>query len=158
VNIAVLPGDGIGPEIIAQALAVLKKLELGLEFQTAPVGGAAYDAAGDPLQVAQRASADQAQGTAELRAEAGQQAALGVSEVDGLGAVHQRAQRAVQIEEQAPALWPHLDRRQRCAPVHARPGVTGWPLAPWCGGHRAGAIRRSASTSTTPRPIAWPSC
>src|SRR5688572_28326633 len=49
VNIAVLPGDGIGPEIIAQALAVLKKLELGLEFQTAPVGGAAYDAAGDPL-------------------------------------------------------------------------------------------------------------
>ena len=49
VNVAVLPGDGIGPEIIAQALAVLKKLELGLEFQTAPVGGAAYDAAGDPL-------------------------------------------------------------------------------------------------------------
>ena len=44
-----LPGDGIGPEIIAQALAVLKRLELGLEFQTAPVGGAAYDSARDPL-------------------------------------------------------------------------------------------------------------
>ncbi len=48
-NVAVLPGDGIGPEIIAQALAVLEKLALGLEFQTAPVGGAAYEAAGDPL-------------------------------------------------------------------------------------------------------------
>jgi len=48
-KVAVLPGDGIGPEIIAQALAVLKKLALGIEFSSAPVGGAAYDAAGDPL-------------------------------------------------------------------------------------------------------------
>ncbi len=48
-NVAVLPGDGIGPEIIAQALRVLQKLELGIELQEAPVGGAAYAASGDPL-------------------------------------------------------------------------------------------------------------
>jgi len=48
-NVAVLPGDGIGPEIIAQAMRVLKKLDLRLEFQETPVGGAAYAAHGDPL-------------------------------------------------------------------------------------------------------------
>ena len=51
-KVAVLPGDGIGQEIIAQALRVLEKLALGLEFQQAPVGGAAYEAAGDPLPAA----------------------------------------------------------------------------------------------------------
>jgi 3-isopropylmalate dehydrogenase len=48
-KIAVLPGDGIGPEIIAQARRVLDKLNLRIEFSEAPVGGAAYEAAGDPL-------------------------------------------------------------------------------------------------------------
>ncbi|HEX5766878.1 MAG TPA: 3-isopropylmalate dehydrogenase [Burkholderiales bacterium] len=48
-NIAVLPGDGIGPEIVAQALRVLEKLELPLTMKTAPVGGAGYEAAGNPL-------------------------------------------------------------------------------------------------------------
>jgi len=48
-KIAVLPGDGIGPEIIEQALRVLKALDLKLELEQQPVGGAAYDAAGDPL-------------------------------------------------------------------------------------------------------------
>jgi 3-isopropylmalate dehydrogenase len=48
-RVAVLPGDGIGPEIIAQALKVLRKLNLALELAEAPVGGAAYEAAGDPL-------------------------------------------------------------------------------------------------------------
>jgi 3-isopropylmalate dehydrogenase len=49
-QIAVLPGDGIGPEIVAQAVKVLKALaDPGLELEEAPVGGAAYDAAGDPL-------------------------------------------------------------------------------------------------------------
>ena len=51
-KVAVLPGDGIGQEIIVQALRVLEKLGLGLEFQQAPVGGAAYDMAGDPLPAA----------------------------------------------------------------------------------------------------------
>jgi 3-isopropylmalate dehydrogenase len=49
-RIAVLPGDGIGPEIVAQAVRVLKALALpGLELAEAPVGGAAFDATGDPL-------------------------------------------------------------------------------------------------------------
>ena len=48
-NVAVLPGDGIGPEIISQALAVLRKLELKIDFQESPVGGAGYEAHGDPL-------------------------------------------------------------------------------------------------------------
>jgi len=51
--IAVLPGDGIGPEITAQAVKVLKALAtkrgLALELQEAPIGGAGYEAAGDPL-------------------------------------------------------------------------------------------------------------
>ena len=49
-KIAVLPGDGIGPEIVAQAVKVLQALALkGLELEKAPVGGAGFDAAGDPL-------------------------------------------------------------------------------------------------------------
>ncbi len=48
-KIAVLPGDGIGPEIVAQAVKVLKALNLNLEMQEAPIGGAGYEAAGDPL-------------------------------------------------------------------------------------------------------------
>jgi 3-isopropylmalate dehydrogenase len=48
-KIAVLPGDGIGPEIVTQAVRVLHALELPLQMETAPVGGAGYEAAGDPL-------------------------------------------------------------------------------------------------------------
>jgi 3-isopropylmalate dehydrogenase len=48
-KVAVLPGDGIGPEIIAQATKVLLKASRGLEMHEAPVGGAAYDDCGDPL-------------------------------------------------------------------------------------------------------------
>ncbi len=48
-KIAVLPGDGIGPEIIDEAVRVLKALDLKLEMETAPVGGAAYEASGHPL-------------------------------------------------------------------------------------------------------------
>lgn len=48
-KIAVLAGDGIGPEIIAQAVRVLEALDLDLEFNEAKVGGAAYDAHGHPL-------------------------------------------------------------------------------------------------------------
>ncbi len=48
-NVAVLPGDGIGPEIIAEAKKALLKLALPLQFQEALVGGAGYEAAGDPL-------------------------------------------------------------------------------------------------------------
>jgi len=48
-NIAVLPGDGIGPEIVAEAVKVLNALQLPISMETAPVGGAAYDLAGHPL-------------------------------------------------------------------------------------------------------------
>jgi 3-isopropylmalate dehydrogenase len=48
-KIAVLPGDGIGPEIVAQAVKVLNALNLNLEMTEAPIGGAGYEAAGDPL-------------------------------------------------------------------------------------------------------------
>jgi 3-isopropylmalate dehydrogenase len=47
--IAVLPGDGIGPEVTTQARRVLEALDLGLQFEEAPVGGAGYLAAGRPL-------------------------------------------------------------------------------------------------------------
>jgi 3-isopropylmalate dehydrogenase len=48
-KIAILPGDGIGTEIIAEAVKVLLALELPLEMETAPVGGAAFEAHGHPL-------------------------------------------------------------------------------------------------------------
>ena len=51
-KIAVLPGDGIGPEIVAQAvkvLDVLKRDGMKIEMETAAIGGAGYDQAGDPL-------------------------------------------------------------------------------------------------------------
>ena len=48
-KIAVLPGDGIGPEIVEQAVRVLRALDLPLEFGEQPVGGAAYDKFEHPL-------------------------------------------------------------------------------------------------------------
>src|SRR4051812_25831917 len=51
-KIAVLAGDGIGPEIVAQAvkvLEVMKRQGLELELDFAPYGGAGYDAHGEPL-------------------------------------------------------------------------------------------------------------
>ncbi len=51
--IAVLPGDGIGPEVTAQARRVLDALAIpGLAFEDALVGGAAYHATGHPLPAA----------------------------------------------------------------------------------------------------------
>jgi 3-isopropylmalate dehydrogenase len=47
--IAVLPGDGIGPEVTTQARRVLEALGLDLQFEEAPVGGAAYLVSGRPL-------------------------------------------------------------------------------------------------------------
>jgi len=48
-KIAILPGDGIGTEIVAEAVKVLRALELPLEMETAPVGGTAYEQHGHPL-------------------------------------------------------------------------------------------------------------
>ncbi len=54
-KIAVLPGDGIGPEIVAQAVKVLDVLAkdgLKIELEYGDIGGAGYDAAGDPYPAA----------------------------------------------------------------------------------------------------------
>ncbi|WP_016747306.1 3-isopropylmalate dehydrogenase [Rhizorhabdus wittichii] len=47
--IALLPGDGIGPEVIAETVRVLDRVTDQLRFETAPVGGSAYKAEGHPL-------------------------------------------------------------------------------------------------------------
>ena len=62
-RIAVLPGDGIGPEIVAEAVRVLEVLRregLSVETETASIGGAAYDTAKLPLPEATLALARQA--------------------------------------------------------------------------------------------------
>ncbi|MEP7183009.1 MAG: 3-isopropylmalate dehydrogenase [Betaproteobacteria bacterium] len=64
-KIALLPGDGIGPEIVGEAarvLAALARTGLPIETESAPIGGAGYDAAKHPLpdatlQLAQAADA-----------------------------------------------------------------------------------------------------
>ena len=64
-KIAVLPGDGIGPEITEQAMRVLGALAgdgLSIEMQTAPVGGAGYDSVGDPLPEATLKLCEQSEG------------------------------------------------------------------------------------------------
>ena len=48
-KIAILPGDGIGPEIVTEAVRVLEVLDLRFETESALVGGAAYEAHGHPL-------------------------------------------------------------------------------------------------------------
>jgi 3-isopropylmalate dehydrogenase len=52
-KIAVLPGDGIGPEIVAEAIKVLDclnaEMNLGLVFENGLIGGAAYDEHGTPF-------------------------------------------------------------------------------------------------------------
>lgn len=63
-RILVLPGDGIGPEIVAEALRVLQRAgEIGgldLEIEQGLIGGSAHDAAGHPYPEATRESAHRA--------------------------------------------------------------------------------------------------
>jgi 3-isopropylmalate dehydrogenase len=60
-RIAVFPGDGIGPEVTAEAVAVLELVAprhgLGLELSSGTIGGGAIDATGDPLPPAELARA-----------------------------------------------------------------------------------------------------
>lgn len=58
--IALLPGDGIGPEVVTQARRVLEALSLDLVFEEAPIGGAAYLQEGHPLPAATLALAKRA--------------------------------------------------------------------------------------------------
>ena len=48
-NIAVLPGDGVGREVVAEAVRILEELDLRFEFEFADVGGVAYEVHGHPL-------------------------------------------------------------------------------------------------------------
>ncbi|MDT3736162.1 MAG: 3-isopropylmalate dehydrogenase [Denitratisoma sp.] len=62
-KVCVLPGDGIGPEIVDQAVRVLEALRqdgIKLEMETALLGGCAVDAAGDPYPEATRKLAREA--------------------------------------------------------------------------------------------------
>ena len=63
-EIAVFPGDGIGPEVVAEAIKVLKtiesKLTVKITLNEAPVGGAGYDITGQPLPDASLAIAKKA--------------------------------------------------------------------------------------------------
>ncbi len=63
-KLAILPGDGIGIEIVAEAIKVIDLLRddfgLDIEYETAPIGGAGYDAAGEPLPEATLALAREA--------------------------------------------------------------------------------------------------
>jgi len=65
-QILILPGDGIGPEIVTEARKVLERINelerLGLTFTEAPLGGAAVDSAGKPLPDDTLAAARQADG------------------------------------------------------------------------------------------------
>ncbi len=59
-SIAVLPGDGIGPEVIAQAVRVLEavggRFDIRFAFETFPIGAAGVAAANDPLPAEARAA------------------------------------------------------------------------------------------------------
>lgn len=59
-KIAVLPGDGIGDEVVREGVKVLNALALSMEFEYAPVGGSAYEAVGHPLPQATLALAREA--------------------------------------------------------------------------------------------------
>lgn len=48
ITIAVLPGDGVGPEVTDEAVKALRGVVVA-DFEFAPIGGAAIDATGDPL-------------------------------------------------------------------------------------------------------------
>ncbi|RDE05774.1 3-isopropylmalate dehydrogenase [Sphingomonas aracearum] len=106
--IALLPGDGIGPEVIAEARRVLEALDLGLVFEKAPVGGAAYRAAGHPLPPA----------TLDLarRAEAILFGAVGDPECD-------RLERALRPEQAILGLRKELGLFANLRPARLFPGL-----------------------------------
>lgn len=92
-KIAVLPGDGIGPEIVAQAVKVLCAMpELNLEMEEAPIGGAGFDAAGDPLPEATLALA--------RAADAVLLGAVGGPQYDGLAREHRPERGLLRIRKE----------------------------------------------------------
>ncbi|HEU0044101.1 3-isopropylmalate dehydrogenase [Sphingomonas sp.] len=106
--IAVLPGDGIGPEVTAEARRVLDALALGLVFEEAPVGGAAYLAAAHPLPPETLALAE--------RADAVLFGAVGDPQFDGL-------ERDLRPEQAILGLRKKLGLFANLRPVRLFPGL-----------------------------------
>jgi 3-isopropylmalate dehydrogenase len=98
--VALLPGDGIGPEVIVEAVRVLNALEIdGLVFEEAPVGGTAYKEQGHPLPEATLALAK--------RADAILFGAVGDPDCDGLER-HLRPEQAILGLRRELALFANL--------------------------------------------------
>ncbi len=120
-KIAVLAGDGIGPEVMAEALRVLraveKKFSLVFEFNEQPVGGAAIDTRGKALP------------EETLRAcEAGGRHPLWVGRGPQMGiASSRRTARARRAASASQILWPLRQPAAGRLPARARPCFT---LAP----------------------------
>ena len=119
-SIAVLPGDGIGPEVIAQAVRVLEavgqRFELRFVLQTLPVGGAGVREAQDPLPAETRA--------AVTRCDAVLLGAVGDPSLDG-------APRELRPETGLLALRKLLNVYANLRPVAVHPALTAAsPLKP----------------------------
>ncbi|TPG39678.1 3-isopropylmalate dehydrogenase [Sphingomonas koreensis] len=119
--IAVLAGDGIGPEVTAEARRVLDALDLGLSFEQGLVGGAGYRGAGHPLPPETLALAQRADGIlfgavgdpacdALERAMRPEQAILGLRKALGLFANLRPATLFPGLED-ASALRPEIARQ-----------------------------------------------
>src|SRR2546425_2752381 len=118
--IAVLPGDGIGPEVIAQAVRVLEavgeRFDVRFTLETLPVGAAGVAAANDPLPSGTRA--------AVLRSDAVLLGAVGDPALDG-------APRALRPETGLLALRKPLNVYANLRPVAVHPALVGCsPLKP----------------------------
>src|SRR3546814_18264836 len=120
--VAILAGDGIGPEVTAEARRVLEALDLGIDFEEGLVGGAGYRGAGHPLPPATLDLAKRADGVlfgavgdpacdALERAMRPEQAILGLRKELGLFANLRPATRFKGLEDAAtlrPAVPPHI--------------------------------------------------
>ena len=113
-SIAVLPGDGIGPEVIAQAVRVLEavgeRFGIGFDFATFPVGAAGVAAANDPLPRETRA--------AVIRSDAVLLGAVGDPSLDG-------APRELRPETGLLALRKLLNVYANLRPVAVHPALAG---------------------------------
>ena len=111
-TIAVLPGDGIGPEVIAQAERVLRavaeRFEIRLGLEQHPMGGAGVRAAGDPFPAATR--------DAVARADAVLLGAVGDPSLDA-------APRPLKPETGLLALRAHLAVYANLRPVAVHPAL-----------------------------------
>jgi 3-isopropylmalate dehydrogenase len=119
-KVVILPGDGIGPEVTAEAVRVLerasKEFGFALSFEYCPIGAAAVAAAGDPFPPATRAATG--------RADAVLLGAVGDPSLDA-------APRHLRPETGLLALRAHLAAYANLRPVAVHPGlVSRSPLRP----------------------------